>query len=153
MTYRSETAGPLGNGTLDPVFTSAVTDSSVGTPVIDEAGNLYFEQYLPNQMPNLVSLDPSGAMRWTKALAFSASDLVLGPNGDLFALEASGYHAGDEGHLYSFDPETGSQRNGELTVPGLYHAIILKSGETFAQTYNETDGYGLAKFGQPTGST
>jgi outer membrane protein assembly factor BamB len=138
---------------LNPVFTSNVTDSSVGTPVIDEAGNIYFEQYVPMQMPNLVSLSATGAMRWTKALTFSASDLVLGPNGDLFALEASGYHAGDQGHLHSFDTATGAVKSGELTVEGLYHAVILKSGATFAQTYNETAGYGLSRFDQPTGTT
>jgi hypothetical protein len=92
-------------------------------------------------------------MRWTKALTFSSSDLVLGPNGDLFALEASGYHAGDQGHLHSFDTATGAVKSGELTVEGLYHAVILKSGATFAQTYNETAGYGLSRFDQPTGTT
>lgn len=147
LTYRSSFDGPLGNGSQTPIFTGPA-QNWVGTPVIDEAGNLYF-----TSQTNLVSTDGKGAVRWKVATSFTPGDLVLGPSGDLYVLEASGYHAGDEGHLYAFDTATGTQRDGELTVEGLYHVVMTADGKVFAQTYNETDGYGLAMFGQATGAT
>lgn len=148
--FRSSAAGPgaTATSTLFAQNTSGVEFASLGTPVIDEHGNLYFASSTPMVPTDLVSLDPAGNERWRTSLeaGWSPSDLALGPDGNVYAVATTGSGDTMQGKIVGFRASDGTALPGSAPIAGLWSILMPPGGGLYAMTYTTAAGYGMQAF-------
>jgi PQQ-like domain len=147
LAYRSAGAGPAGNAAMNLVYQNPSSDqyAGLGTPIVDELGNVYLIQTTPMQPNVLVALGPTGTKLWQTTLEanWAYGEVTIGPDGDLYAVATMGSGATAAAKLVSFDGKTGVSRSGSQSITGLARILMPADGSIYALTYTETDGYGF----------
>lgn len=151
LSYRSATPGPTGSA-ASSVFhanTSPEEFASLGNPVVDEDGNLYLVSITPQQPTQVVSLSPTGAVRWMSPVetGWSAFDLNLGPDGNVYAhtdrTTSTSPTYTYESKVFAWDTVTGTPLTSPPPVDGLGSILLPPDGSVYGMTYTEEAGYGL----------
>ena len=149
--YRSPTPGPTGSASSTVFHANASPEefASVGTPVVDEDGNLYLVRITPMQPTQVVSLTPAGAVRWMAPVdaGWTAYNLNLGPDGIVYAhtdrTVGTSPTYSYESKVSAWDAATGATRTGSATIDGLGSILLPPDGSVYGMTYTEEAGYGL----------
>ena len=143
--YRSDAAGPGATATarLFAQNASGVEFASLGTPVVDEANNVYFVSITPMQPTELVSIDGAGHERWRvqTPAGWQLGSLVLGPDGNVYTVATMG-SPDTIGKILSWSSANGSARPETSPIPGLYAIVFAADGRFVEQTYTQAAGYG-----------
>lgn len=146
MAYRSPGAGPQGAATMTVAYQNPSSDdfAGLGTPIVDEDGDVYLVSNTPMQPNELVALNASGAVRWhvTLDMGWSYGELTLGPDGNVYAVATAGSGASAQAKLVGFDGKTGAALSGSAPIPGLARILMPADGTIYALTYTEAAGYG-----------
>ena len=150
LAYHGAAPGPGAAAAMTVAYANPSTDefAGLGSPLVDEDGNVYLVSTTPMQPSTLLSLGPTGAMRWHVPLDASTSygELALGPDGDVYAVATTGSGTTASARIVAFDGKTGTARTGSAPIEGLARILLPADGSIYALTYTEAAGYGLQAY-------
>ncbi len=148
--YRAAVAGP-GTAATSALFTMNTSPdefASLGTPVIDEAGNVYLMRLQDTTPDEVVSFDPTGHERWSTPIdaGWSMYDLDLGPDGNVYAVATMGSGDTMQSKIVVYRGSDGTALPGSDLIPGLYTVLMPPTGGIFGLTYTMAAGYGTVAY-------
>jgi outer membrane protein assembly factor BamB len=145
--HRGATAGPSPAAVKATFYQHPSTEehAGLGSPIVDEKGNLYLVEYTPMQPSRIVSLPAAGSVRWKGNVeqGWSIYDLSLGADGHLYGVATRGSGATAEAKMVSWDSSTGASRPGSAPIAGLSGLLLPPDGSIYTLMYSQATGYGL----------